>query len=154
MAEFSFYHLVRSSLEAVLPRILERVRGLDLKAVVVAATPERVESLTDALWRYDQDSFLAHGSAVDGHAADQPIWLTHVDENPNDAQVVVLCEGMEVVRPERFQRCIEIFDGRSEPAVAAARLRYKQALDAGHSLKYFRQTETGWELAASREAPV
>src|SRR5260221_7056791 len=153
MAEFGFYHLVRSSLEMVLPRILERVRGLDLRAVVVAATPERVESLTNALWTYDQDSFLAHGSAADGHAADQPIWLTHVDENPNEAAVVVLCEGMEVARPERFQRCIEIFDGRDEQAVAAARARYKRALDGGHVLKYFRQTATGWELAASRDAP-
>lgn len=154
MAEFSFYHLVRSSLEAVLPRILERVRGLGLRAVVVAATPERVESLNDALWRYDQDSFLAHGSAADGFAADQPIWLTHADENPNDADVVVLCEGMEVARPERFQRCIEVFDGRDEAAVAAARARYRRALDGGHSLKYFRQTATGWELAAAREAPL
>ncbi len=154
MAEVSFYHLVRSSLEAVLPRLLERVRGLGLRAVVVAATPERVESLNDALWRYDQDSFLAHGSAADGHAADQPIWLTHVDENPNGAEALVLLEGMEVARPERYQRVIEIFDGRDEAAVAAARQRYRQALDAGHSLKYFRQTATGWELAASREAPL
>jgi DNA polymerase-3 subunit chi len=146
MTEYSFYQLLRTPLEAALPRILEKVRELDLRAVVVVGSETMVESLSQALWTYDPASFLAHGSARDGHAGDQPIWLTDRDENPNGAAVVVLADGATIAAPEVFQRCIEIFDGRDEAATQAARVRYKQAKDAGHTLKYFRQSETGWEL--------
>ncbi len=146
MTEYSFYQLLRTPLEAALPRILEKVRELDLRAVVVVGSETTVESLSQALWTYDPVSFLAHGSARDGHAGDQPIWLTDRDENPNGAAVVVLADGATIAAPEVFQRCIEIFDGRDEAATQAARVRYKQAKDAGHTLKYFRQSETGWEL--------
>jgi DNA polymerase-3 subunit chi len=149
VAEFSFYQLLRTPLEQALPKILEKVRELGLNAVVVVGSEARVDNLSQLLWTYDPASFLAHGSARDGNAADQPIWLTDRDENPNEAAVVVLADGATVAAPERFQRCIEIFDGRDEAATAAARERYRQAKDAGHMLKYFRQTERGWELGAS-----
>ena len=149
MAEFSFYQLLRTPLEQALPKILEKVRELGLNAVVVLGSEARVDSLSQILWTYDPASFLAHGSARDGDPGDQPIWLTDRDENPNGAQVVVLADGATVATPERYQRCIEIFDGRDETAAAAARGRYKEAKDAGHALKYFRQSERGWELGAS-----
>ena len=146
MTEFSFYQLLRTPLEQALPKILEKVRELDLRAVVVLGSEGRVETLSQVLWTYDPGAFLAHGSARDGYPGEQPIWLTALDENPNGAEVVVLADGATVASPERYQRCIEIFDGRDDGATQAARLRYKQAKDAGHSLKYFRQSETGWEL--------
>ena len=146
MAEFSFYQLLRTPLEQALPKILEKVRELDLRAVVVVGSETRVESLSQVLWTYDPGAFLAHGSTRDGYPGEQPIWLTALDENPNGAEVVVLADGATVASPERYQRCIEIFDGRDEGATQAARVRYKEAKDAGHSLKYFRQSETGWEL--------
>jgi DNA polymerase-3 subunit chi len=148
MTEFSFYQLLHTPLEQALPKILERVRELDLRAVVVVGSEARVDSLSRALWSYDPASFLAHGSVRDGYPGDQPIWLTERDENPNGAAVVVLADGATVAEPERFQRCIEIFDGRDEAAIAAARLRYQQAKDAGHGLKYFRQSDKGWEQGA------
>ncbi|MBI3516383.1 MAG: DNA polymerase III subunit chi [Proteobacteria bacterium] len=146
MTEFSFYQLLRTPLEQALPKILEKVRELELRAVVVVGSETRVETLSQVLWTYDPGAFLAHGSARDGHPGDQPIWLTALDENPNAAEVVVLADGATVAAPQSFQRCIEIFDGRDEAATAAARERYKQARDGGHGLKYFRQSETGWEL--------
>ena len=145
MTEFSFYQLLHTSLEQALPRILEKVRELDLRAVVVVGSETRVDGLSHVLWTYDPASFMAHGTARDGHPGDQPIWLTERDENPNGAAVVVLGDGATVAAPESFQRCIEIFDGRDEGATAAARQRYKAAKDAGHPLKYFRQSEKGWE---------
>jgi len=149
VTEFSFYQLLRTPLEQALPKILEKVRELELNAVVVLGSPTRIETLSHALWTYDPASFLAHGSARDGDAAEQPIWLTDRDENPNGAAVVVLADGASVAAPEQFARCIEIFDGRDEAATAAARERYRQIRDAGHPLKYFRQTERGWEQGAS-----
>jgi DNA polymerase-3 subunit chi len=145
VTEFSFYQLLTTPLEAALPKLLERVHGLGLRAVVVAGSEQRVDRLNDLLWTYNPDSFLPHGSARDGNAEHQPIWLTHRDENPNSATVLVLTDGASIDAAGRYARCLDIFDGTDPLALAAARLRYKAAKDAGHEMRYFRQTEQGWE---------
>ena len=42
MTEVSFYHLERTALEQALPRLLEKVLERDWRALVVAASMERV----------------------------------------------------------------------------------------------------------------
>ncbi len=148
MAEVGFYHLLSTPLERALPRLLERARAQDLRVVVRAASPERVEHLNALLWTYDEASFLPHGSARDGNAAEQPIWLSHGDDNPNGATVLVLVDGVEAGDLAGFSRCLDLFDGNDETAVAAARRRWRAAQAAGHTLTYWQQTPTGWERKA------
>jgi DNA polymerase-3 subunit chi len=145
MAEIGFYHLLSTPLERALPRLLERARALGHRVVVRAASPERVEHLNAALWTYGEASFLPHGSARDGNPAMQPIWLTHLDENPNGASMIVLVDGLEAEDLRAFARCADVFDGNDVDAVEAARGRWRRARDAGHSLTYWRQTASGWE---------
>ena len=83
MTEIGFYHLTRSKLEQALPRLLEKVLESGARAVVRAGSDERIRFLNTNLWTYDQDTFLPHGSAAEGEAAHQPIWLTTEQENPN-----------------------------------------------------------------------
>ena len=148
MTAFGFYKLDRSPLESALPRLLERVVERDLRALVLATSQERVESLDALLWTYKQRSFLAHGTARDGHADAQPIFLTTAQENPNAASVLVLVDGAEHDRPEDFERCLLLFDGKDEAAVADARERWSAARDAGHEVVYWRQTRDGqWQRA-------
>ena len=77
--EVGFYHLTRSALEPALGRLLERVLESGLRAVVRAASAERVEALNRALWQFGRDSFLPHGTRADGSAEDQPVFLTDRD---------------------------------------------------------------------------
>jgi len=149
MTEIGFYHLQRMPLERALPKLLEKVLERGLRAVVVAGSEERVEALNTALWTYEQDSFLPHGSARDGNAEAQPIWLTVEDENPNGASVLVLTDGTDSRQLERFERCVLMFDGTDEAALAAARQRWQTYKAAGHKLTYNQQTEQGgWERKA------
>jgi DNA polymerase III subunit chi len=145
MADIGFYHLLATPLERALPRLLERARGQGYRIVVRAASTERVEHLNSLLWTFDDASFLAHGTARDGNPAQQPIWLTERDDNPNDATMLVLVDGVEAADLASFTRCADLFDGNDENAVAAARVRWRQALTAGHILTYWQQTEKGWE---------
>jgi len=145
MTDIGFYHLKRSPLERALPRLLEKVLGAGKRAVVMAGSEERVEALNTVLWTYDPGSFLPHGSAADGNAGEQPIWLTARDENPNEAQILVLADGAVSDRVEAFERCLEMFDGNDEAAVAAARERWQAYQAGGHSVTYWQQTERGWE---------
>ena len=65
-----------------MPVLLEKTLERGWRAVVMARSGERVEALNGQLWTYRNEGFLPHGSADDGNAALQPIWLTDADENP------------------------------------------------------------------------
>lgn len=149
MTEFSFYHLQRAPLERALPRLLERVLQSGLRAVILAGSPERVEQLDTLLWTYDPGSFLAHGTAKDGFAADQPVYLTTDEENPNAATVLVLLDGVDADFKGGFERCLDLFDGKDPEAVEAARARWRAAQGLGNTVKYWKQDDSGrWEQAA------
>jgi len=148
MAEIGFYHLLSTPLERALPRLLERAVGQGHRIVIQAGSPERVEHLNALLWIYDEAGFLAHGSARDGNAGAQPIWLTHQAENPNSASILFLVDGVEAEDLTGFARCIDMFDGNAPEAVEAARNRWRTAGAAGHTLTYWQQTEKGWEKKA------
>jgi DNA polymerase-3 subunit chi len=143
MTEIGFYHLTRTPLDRALPKILEKALEAGKRAVVIAGSDERVAVLNAALWTYDQDSFLPHGTAREGEAARQPVWLTAEDENPNGAQIVVLTDGATVAEMAAFERCLDMFDGNDPAAVAAARERWRAAKAAGHALTYWQQTDRG-----------
>ncbi len=115
-----------------------------MRAVVMVASDDRVEALASLLWTYRPEAWLPHGTVKDGQAADQPIWLTTLDENPNGADLVVLTEGMATAQGG-FQRCLDVFDGNDPDALAGARSRWKDAKSAGHDLHYWQQTEAGWQ---------
>lgn len=148
MAEIGFYHLISTSLERALPRLLERAWSQGYRIVVRAGSPERIEQLNSVLWTYDEAGFLPHGSARDGNAAVQPIWLTDRDENPNGASMLVLIDGLEARDLQSFARCADLFDGNDSSAVQAARDRWRRAREAGHTLTYWQQTGAGWERKA------
>jgi DNA polymerase-3 subunit chi len=145
VAEIGFYHLRSTPLERALPKLLERARAQGYAIVVRAGSPERVAQLDAVLWTYEEASFLPHGTDRDGEAALQPIWLTDRNENPNRATMLVLVDGVEADDLSLFARCADIFD---DSGVDAARGRWRRARDAGHTLTYWQQTETGWERRA------
>ena len=148
MGEIGFYHLSSTPLERSLPRLLERARTQGYRVVVRAASPERVEHLSATLWTYDEAGFLPHGTARDGNAAVQPIWLTDGGENPNGASMLVLVDGVEAEDIGSYARCADLFDGNDAGAVEAARTRWRRAREAGHSLTYWQQMASGWERKA------
>jgi len=145
LAEIGFYHLLATPLERALPRLLERAQAQGYRIVVRAASSERIEHLSGLLWTYDDASFLPHGSARDGNAAHQPIWLSERIENPNGAAMLVLVDGVEAEDLAAFTRVADLFDGNDPAAVEAARERWRRALAAGHTLTYWQQSDAGWE---------
>lgn len=149
MTDIRFYHLTRTSLERALPRMLERTLERGQRAVVLAASEDRVEALNAHLWTYGDRSFLPHGSAKDGHAEMQPVWLAAEDGNPNGAQVLFLTDGAASERLGEFELVAELFDGNDAAAVAAARERWQAYKAAGHAVTYWKQDERGrWQQGA------
>ncbi|MGB2931575.1 MAG: DNA polymerase III subunit chi [Methyloceanibacter sp.] len=147
--EMYFYHLERRTLEDVLPTLLERSLERGWRAAVQAASEERVEALDTLLWTYREDSFLAHGTARDGPAEAQPIYLTTASDNPNGAQVRFLVDGAELEDATSYARIVFVFDGRDEDAVGRARATWQKVKAEGFSVSYWQQDEGGrWQQKA------
>ena len=148
MADFGFYHLTRTGPDEALPKLLGRTLAAGQRALVLCGSEERVAALDTALWLSADPDWLPHGTRTTGQAQLQPIWLATDDAAPNGARFLFLLDGAQTARADTFERVFDLFDGRDEAAVAAARRRWTAAKQAGHTLTYWQQTGNGWERKA------
>lgn len=149
MAEVLFYQLDRQPLEQVLTLLLRKTLERGQKAVVQAGSEERIWALDSHLWTFSDESFLPHGTAADGHAELQPIFLTQDDSNPNGAAFRFLIDGVAFRDLAGYERAIYLFDGRLADELEIARDRWRQVKADGLEATYWRQNESGrWEKQA------
>ncbi|MEM9181010.1 MAG: DNA polymerase III subunit chi [Pseudomonadota bacterium] len=149
--EWWFYHLQRTTLERAVGPLLEKCleRGWRVLAVSVDAT--RRAALDEALWTYDDQSFLPHGQAeAEGlEAGDQPILISSQTANANEASVALLMDGVELPVDAAFERCMVMFDDGDAATRQKAREQFKAAKDAGLTARYFQQSGRGWKEAGT-----
>jgi DNA polymerase III subunit chi len=142
MTEIGFYHLTRSTLAQALPPLLIRTLAAGQRALVLGPASV-LEAVSVALWA--QPAWLPHGAAADGDPDLQPIWLSADPEPLNGARFLFMVEGAETDRLADFARVFDLFEGNNSQAVAAARIRWKTAKEAGHTLIYWQQTDSSWQ---------
>jgi DNA polymerase-3 subunit chi len=143
MPEVLFYQLESRPLESALPDLLQRSLARGWRVVVQIGSDERLAALNAHLWIYDDASFLPHGAASDGNAAEQPIFLTTGDDNPNGAAVRFLVDGAETADFSGYERVVFLFDAADSEALTRAREAWKAARAAGADATYWRQDENG-----------
>jgi DNA polymerase-3 subunit chi len=141
--EVWFYHLESSSLDRVLPELLQKTVARGWKALVRAAGRDRLDHLDGWLWSYRDDAFLAHGLDDEPMADRQPILLTSGADNRNGAQALFLIDGAEPGELDGYERCIILFDGRDESALEGARARWAALKAQKLAISYWRQNEAG-----------
>jgi len=152
MAEIQFYHLLSSPLEVALPKLLERALAADMRCVVHVDSPQMEKKLDDLLWQHD-GAFLPHGTSQDPFKERQPIYITHQQETPNAASVLVVTDGLQVSAVDDYIKILDLFDGHQESQVAAARARWKHYKDAGIKLTYNKQQPRGgWKQEQTANA--
>ncbi len=146
MTDIRFYHLKTMTADQALPQILGKATQGGRHVVVKVGNAAMLERLNEYLWTYRPDSFLPHGTDKDGFAEKQPVFLTAGDDNPNQADILILTDGAVANDVSAFAMCCEMLDERFPDHIAAARERWKQYQDDGHSVTYWQQTPTGgWE---------
>ena len=143
MTDVLFYHLEYQPLDRALPALVERTLQRGWRAVIQAGSDERVEALDTLLWTYTDDSFLPHGTKNDGRAAEQPVYLTTEDTNPNGAAVRFLVDGAEISSFSGYERVVFMFDGRDPAALEHARAQWKAAKAANCDVTYWQQSPEG-----------
>ena len=151
MTQVDFYHLQKQSLENVLPKLLEKAYATGKPIKVKVGNEERVEFINSALWSYDEQSFLPHGSKKDGFGEDQPIWISVGDDTPNQAVFLFLVDGAAVSLDmlSQYERVFNIFDGNSEAALNQARTFWKELKTSSNTINYWQQDDAGkWNKKA------
>lgn len=148
MAEYWFYHLEGSTLESVLPDLLQKTLSKGWRAVV--KLPEvRLAEMDQYLWTFKDDSFLPHGRDDEPQADQQPILLTATAQSSEGADCVFLIGGQDMEVVAATERCIIMINGRSEDDVKRARAQWKKLKATGATLSYWQQTDRGgWEKKA------
>ncbi len=140
-----FYHMQLSSVEQVLPKLLEKAYATGKRVLVKVGNEARVDFLNTALWTYEDESFLPHGTKKDGNAALQPIWLTSGDDNPNQAEMLFLVDGAKIAIDSlsQFARVLNLFDGSDPDSLSQARDFWRQVKNSGNECVYWQQDNNG-----------
>lgn len=148
-----FYHLLSTSRERAVPKLMEKALTSGAKVVMLASSDSILKSMSDALWSSDPASFLPHGTARDGNAAAQPIYLTVADENPNCAEILCILDGSSPASLPTYTKVLDVFDGSKEEEIAAARQRWATYKKQGFALQYVKQQPGGgWKVEMTSEA--
>ncbi|GMG82298.1 DNA polymerase III subunit chi [Paralimibaculum aggregatum] len=147
MAEVRFYHLTGSTLEQVLPVMLERCLERGWRAVLRGASQPRLEALDRLLWTWRDESFLPHGlagAAPEGPEV-HPVWLTAGEELPAGTAALFLIDGAAFAAEvaSGLETVALLFDGRDPAAVDRARADWRQVVAAGLKAVYWAEDGNG-----------
>jgi len=137
--DIAFYHATRATVEAVLPRLLERALEAGLR---VAVRGGDAVALDRHLWAYDPASFLPHALDTDTDAARQPVLLTEA-ATPANAATMLIALAPPLPRTG-FTRAALVF---ADPDAAPARAEWKALNAEGLAVTYWKQGDKGWEKA-------
>ena len=145
MTQVSFYQLTLSTIEQALPKVLEKVVDAGLRTQILTPSEERTEVLNKSLWTYHPHSFLPHGSALDGPGENQPIWLSHLPKNENNATVIALVDHV-FHNVTEYDKCLYFFNKEYLPGNDLARKHWSVFQEQGHSCHMWLQNPAGgWE---------
>ena len=144
LLQIDFYHLRDADLATPLAMLAHKTVTSGHKLLILAQKDCHA-AISERLWSFQPDSFLAHAADEDqGHEYAQ-IWLTSdVAANQIDARFLALTAGLEPPEVQKFDRVFHLFDGTSETTVSAARDSWKRWSRADDvTCRYFAQDDQG-----------
>lgn len=118
------------------------------RVLIRVASPERVKALDQALWTYDRESFLPHGTEEAGRAAEQPVLLTTSKTNPNGAETLILADHSVAPEGANWQVIEYVFERNDPAAREAARQQWRLWKEQGHEPVYWETDAQGWRRAS------
>lgn len=147
MTDISFYKAIASTVEKVLPTLLEKIIGSGKRAVLVVSNEKRLKEVDDYLWTSPR--FLPHGTAKDINPDRQPVYVTHKEENPGNAEILVVIDGVVPAFAGTFSRVVDIYDGTNANETARAKTRLESYANSNNKVVHYQQSATGaWEAVS------
>ncbi len=100
------YHHCINPVQKVLPKLLEKVLLAKHRALVMAESAEQLKIIDQFLWTYSKTELLPHGTEEDGNPTQQPIWLTCEEENPNNADILLIVGNIQPSNVTQFKKTL------------------------------------------------
>ena len=149
MTDVSFYlvsdAMTPGQLDAVLPRLLEKILAAGHRVVLRCPDEERLQRVDELLWREPAEGFLPHAAGTtDETAAELPVYLTTQPENPTQADVLVRLAGAPADDFAQYLRVVDIFSG-TEADRTAGRERWRTLKDKGYPLAFYTYENGRWQ---------
>ena len=144
LLQIDFYHLRDADLATPLAMLADKTVASGHKLLILAQKDTHA-SISERLWSFKPDSFLAHAADEnDGHEHAK-IWLTSdVAVNQISASFLALTAELEPPEIQKFERVFNLFDGTSETAVSAAQKSWKRwSRTHDVTCRYFAQNDQG-----------
>jgi len=150
MTEVLFYHLQDTTLERVLPPLLEKSLARGWRVAVQTGSEERAEAIDAHLWTWREDSFLPHGTWRDADAAELPVVLVVDEANPNRADVRFIVDSAGLPADcDSYARVVMVFNGDDDEALGVARAAWSDGKARGFEITYWQTDERGrWQQRA------
>ena len=144
LLQIDFYHLRDADLATPLAMLADKTVTSGHKLLILAQKNTHA-SISERLWSFKPDSFLAHAADENEGHEHAKIWLTsNVAVNQISARFLALTAGLEPPEVQKFDRVFNLFDGTSETAVSAARDSWKRWSGKNDvTCRYFAQDDQG-----------
>lgn len=142
--ELNFYQTMSGNLVPSVVRLLDKVYHSGKRCVFYSPIEERVKVVDKTLWTFSTNAFVPHGDKELGYSDFQPIYMTSEVKNPNQAVVLVLIDSFDYkIWNQDFERVLFVFEDFS--SVKTAEEMFSDLKNQQYSVKYWRQSRTGWE---------
>lgn len=142
--QIEFYHLKDSDLATPLAMLAHKTVASGQKFLVLGVK-NNFAAISEKLWAFRPDSFLAHASDDEEGSEHALVWLSSdVKKNRIEAQYLALTAGLEPPDINQFERIFNLFDGSDQTAVAVARDSWRRWSSLENvRCRYFAQDERG-----------
>ena len=146
MSEVYFYHLTHTRLEVALPKILERALSADWSVELRIGIERDEETISDAIWKGPDESFLPNCLEDSDKLQDHPIVLSKSSlSEVRDCLVVIDQVNLKENEVKKFKRVCLLFDAKNEVELTNARKTWKSLSNAGVNTVYWAEDQGKWK---------
>ena len=146
MSEVYFYHLTHTRLEVALPKILERALSAEWSVELRIGMERDEETISDAIWKGPDESFLPNCLEDSDKLQDHPIVLSKSSlSEVRDCLIVIDQVSLKENEVKKFKRVCLLFDAKNEVELTNARETWKSLSNAGVNTVYWAEDQGTWK---------
>ena len=146
MSEVYFYHLTHTRLEVALPKILERALSAEWSVELRIGIERDEETISDAIWKGPDESFLPNCLEDSDKLQDHPIVLSKSSlSEVRDCLIVMDQVNLKENEVKKFKRVCLLFDAKNEVELTNARKTWKSLSNAGVNTVYWAEDQGTWK---------
>jgi len=146
MSEVYFYHLTHTRFEVALPKILERALSAEWSVELRIGMERDEETISDAIWKGPDESFLPNCLEDSDKLQDHPIVLSKSSlSEVRDCLIVIDQVNLKENEVKKFKRVCLLFDAKNEVELTNARKTWKSLSNAGVNTVYWAEDQGTWK---------